>query len=125
VLSLDWPARAPVISAMPFVSVAFMIYPLCPPTLRLFREETSAAATPFAPSPVERSWLIRERRARLVNEKRAGLPDDLDCVGRSARFVRCGQRQALVGGERGHDPQRHSVLGLLGEGGDDTKSSTE
>src|ERR1700758_3486760 len=38
-LSLDWAARAPVISAMSFVSVAFMIHPLCPPTLRLFRAE--------------------------------------------------------------------------------------
>jgi hypothetical protein len=39
VLALDWAARAPVISAMSFVSVAFMIHPLCPPTLRLFRAE--------------------------------------------------------------------------------------
>jgi hypothetical protein len=79
-------------------------------------------ATPFAPSPAESSRSIREPWGRLANEDRVCLPDYLDRVGRGARLMRRGQRQALAGGEHGDNPHWDSVLRLFGKGGDDTKT---
>src|SRR5262249_19760877 len=137
------PAEGPVISAAPFVSVAFMGRLLCPPNVTLvFAQRSSMAATPSRPrggyfrarwigplvlpllkpsrglsralaSSVLRS--IGEPRGRLMNEDRVGPPDDLDRVGRGARLVGGGQRQALIGAEHGHDAHGHSVLVLFRE----------
>jgi hypothetical protein len=57
-----------------------------------------------------------------MDEHRVGPPDDLDRVGRGARLVWGGERQALAGGEHGYDPHGHGVLVFFREGGDDTKA---